>query len=171
MKTLQLSKDIYYTCLYLIRWEGQSTCPDITRRKTTFYPYYILMIICAMQLYIMIARKTDFAVGAVMLNLASVPRHWIKSWRQSLGWSRKEQLYCFARQKGPQQANALKTVSWPGGDSEEFCSNGSKRLWSARGHSSDWLGWSNWESSSSTSGSNGSGVCVLVGSIQLTFPT
>ena len=29
------------------------------------------------------------------------------------GWSRKEQLYCFVRQRGPQWAKALKTVSRP----------------------------------------------------------
>ena len=45
-----------------------------------------------------------------MWNPASVPWHWIKAWRPSFGWSRKEQLYCFARQRGPQRANALKIV-------------------------------------------------------------
>ena len=44
-------------------------------------------------------------------NPASVPRHRTKSQRQSLGWSRREYLYSFARQRGPQWANALKTVS------------------------------------------------------------
>ena len=33
-------------------------------------------------------------------NSASVHGHWIESQRQSFGWSRKEELYCFARQRG-----------------------------------------------------------------------
>ena len=41
---------------------------------------------------------------------ASVPQHRIKWWRQRFGWSRKEELYCFSRQRGPQWANALTTV-------------------------------------------------------------
>ena len=44
------------------------------------------------------------------LNLASVFWHHIKSQRHSLGWNRQEQLYRFARQRGSQWANALKTV-------------------------------------------------------------
>ena len=35
------------------------------------------------------------------LNPGSVPWHWIKSHRQNFGWSRKEWLHCFARQRGP----------------------------------------------------------------------
>ena len=42
-------------------------------------------------------------------------------------WTRrKEQLYYFARQRGPQQANSLKTVSWPGRGREEFYRHGFK---------------------------------------------
>ena len=42
-----------------------------------------------------------------MLNPASVHGQQIKSWRQSFGWSRQEQLYCSARWRGPQWTNAL----------------------------------------------------------------
>ena len=31
-------------------------------------------------------------------------------WRESFDWRRKRWLYCFAGQRGPQQANVLKTV-------------------------------------------------------------
>ena len=50
---------------------------------------------------------------------------WIKSWRQSFGWSKKE--YHFARQRGTQWARALKTVC-PilGGFGVEFYSDGSR---------------------------------------------
>ena len=80
------------------------------------------------------------------LNLASVPWHQIKSQRQSFGWSIKEYLYCFAKKRGPQSTNALKTVSQPREGIEEFYNNGSKsRVWTAHGHFSDglvgkWLG-------------------------------
>ena len=43
-------------------------------------------------------------------NLASVHWGWIEMWRQSFGWRRKRELYCFARQRRPQQANTLKIV-------------------------------------------------------------
>ena len=46
---------------------------------------------------------------------ASVHQCWIKSRRQSFGWRRKEELYCFVRQRGTQQAPAWKNyVSPPG---------------------------------------------------------
>ena len=88
---------------------------------------------------------------ASKVNPASVPWHWIKSQRQSFEWSRKEQLYCFGRQRGTQQDNALKPV----------CPNleGEARIFIAmvqRGHDQlmgifliDWW-WSKWESASST---------------------
>ena len=44
------------------------------------------------------------------LNIVSLSWHQIKSWRQNFGWSRKEELCCFARQRGAQWASALKTV-------------------------------------------------------------
>ena len=44
-------------------------------------------------------------------NLASVQRCQIEMWRQSFGWRRKKQHYCFAIPKNPQQANALKTLT------------------------------------------------------------
>ena len=52
----------------------------------------------------------QFTYQIMKPNLVSVPRHWINSWRQSFRWNRKEYLYCFARQMGPQWAYALKTV-------------------------------------------------------------
>ena len=40
----------------------------------------------------------------------------IKSQRQSFGWGREEWLYCFAKQRGTQEAHDLKNwVSQPGG--------------------------------------------------------
>ena len=33
----------------------------------------------------------------------------VLTWRQSFGWSRREWLYCFVRQRGPQWTNALET--------------------------------------------------------------
>ena len=48
--------------------------------------------------------------SVLKLNPASVPQLQIKSWTQSFGWGRKEQLYCFARQRQPLWANALETV-------------------------------------------------------------
>ena len=43
-------------------------------------------------------------------NPTSVNWYRIETWRQSLGRSKKGYLYCFARQRVPQRANALKTV-------------------------------------------------------------
>ena len=43
-------------------------------------------------------------------NSASVRWCQIESQRQGFAWSRKEQLYCFARQRGTQWAIALKTL-------------------------------------------------------------
>ena len=40
----------------------------------------------------------------------SVHQWWIEFQRESFGGSRKGQLYCFARQRGSQQANTLKTM-------------------------------------------------------------
>ena len=89
------------------------------------------------------------------------------------GWSRKAQLYCFARQRGPQQAHALKTV----------CPNleGEVRSFTVmvqregRDQLVDILliGWwgGKWELASSAFWFNRSGVYVLVGSIELTSPT
>ena len=63
-------------------------------------------------------------------------------------------------------------MSQPGGGSEEFYSNGSKRARSAGGHSSDWFVVRLSRSQHHRpSGSNRSGVYVLVGSTQLTSPT
>ena len=55
----------------------------------------------------------DHAWAIVAENLASV--HWcrIKSQRQSFGWSRKEELYCFARQRVPQWAHAPHKLCGP----------------------------------------------------------
>ena len=43
-------------------------------------------------------------------DLTSIPQHWIKSERQSFGWSRKKEIYFFAKQRRLQRANALKSV-------------------------------------------------------------
>ena len=53
-------------------------------------------------------------------NSISINWYRIETWRQSLGWSKRGYLYCFARQRVPQRANALNTV-YPtlGGGSEE----------------------------------------------------
>ena len=48
--------------------------------------------------------------SVLKLNPASVPQHRIKSWTQSFGWGRKEQLYCFARQRQTLWTNALQAV-------------------------------------------------------------
>ena len=69
------------------------------------------------------------------------PLHWVKSQlilRRSFGWSKKEKLYCFARQVGTHWANALKTVSPPGGVVKSFIVM-VQRGWSAHEHSSDCL--------------------------------
>ena len=105
--------------------------------------------------------------------LASAPQHWVKSWRQRLGWSKKDKLYCFARQRGPQQGNALKIkclnlevvvrsfiVKIQRGGCDQFVDI-------------LWIGWwwGRWESASSTFRFQSVwGVYVLVGSIQLTSP-
>ena len=41
-------------------------------------------------------------------NLASVHLCWTESWRQSFGWRRKEQLYCFARPRKTQREHVFK---------------------------------------------------------------
>ena len=56
-----------------------------------------------------------------------------------LGEVEKKQLYYFARQKGPQQANALKTVPQSGGDRDSYSNGAKRRGGSVHGHSSDWL--------------------------------
>ena len=72
------------------------------------------------QLYKLEQERTGM-LNLSLPQLASVPCHWNKSPRQSFGWSRKEKLYCFARQRGTHQANALKTVCpHLEGGSEEF---------------------------------------------------
>ena len=52
-------------------------------------------------------------------DLTSVPQHWIKCESQSFGWSRKKEIYFFAKQRRLQRANALKSVcsnaAWGGG--------------------------------------------------------
>ena len=104
-------------------------------------------------------------------NPAPVPQHWIKSQRQSFGWSREEQLYCFTRQRGPQRANALTTVC------PDLAGVVSFIVMVPRGRDqladSLLIGWwgGKWESASSTFCSNQSGVYVPVGSIQLASPT
>ena len=71
--------------------------------------------------------------------------------------------------KGGHRGNALKTVSPPGGGSEEFYSHGSKRRpRSARGHS--FGGEVSGSRHHQPSGSKRSGVYMLVGSIQFTSP-
>ena len=50
----------------------------------------------------------------------------VKSWRQSLGWNRKEELYCFSRQRETQQAPALENCPNLGGFGEEFYGNSSR---------------------------------------------
>ena len=93
-------------------------------------------------------------------------------WRQSFGWSRKEELYRFARQGGPQEANALKTV-WPTLEGVVR----SLTVFKEQGVISSWtffwlvggevIGTQHYQ----PSGSNRSGVSVLVGSVQLTSST
>ena len=85
---------------------------------------------------------------------------WIESRRQSFGWSRRGLLYYFARQRGPQWADALKTMC-----REKFYSNCSKRVWSAHGHSSDGLAVRSVGVSVNNLRSNWSEVYLLVGSL------
>ena len=54
-------------------------------------------------------------------NSASILRDWIESQRESLEWSRKEWLYCFARQRGLQWASVLKTVYPNPGEDQGAC--------------------------------------------------
>ena len=93
-------------------------------------------------------------------------------WRQSFGWSRKEELHCFARQRGPQRANALRTV----------CPTlkgvvRRLRVFKEQGLISSWAlfwlvgGEVIGSQHHQPSASSRSGVCVLVGRIQLTSPT
>ena len=85
--------------------------------------------------------------------------------RQSFGWSRKEELYCFARQRGPQLANALKTTCPNLGKTVRsfmvIVYKGSDQLMDIL--LMGWW-WGKWESASSTSCS---GVYMLVGSVPL----
>ena len=55
-------------------------------------------------------HSPKYSYLSVNPNLTSIPWHWVKLQRQSFGWSRKEELYWFARQRVPQWANALKAV-------------------------------------------------------------
>ena len=61
----------------------------------------------------------NLSLYALVLNQISKERFW---------WSRKEELYCFARQRKTQQAPALKNCMSPkaGEFSEEFYGNGSR---------------------------------------------
>ena len=57
--------------------------------------------------------------------------HWcqIESRRQSVRCSREEELICFARQRGTQQAcTPLNRASYLGGFGDQFCSNGLRLL-------------------------------------------
>ena len=50
------------------------------------------------------SKLTATVKGMVGMPKAHLPEHqyWIKSQRESFGWSRKAQVYCFDRQKGSQ---------------------------------------------------------------------
>ena len=104
-------------------------------------------------------------------NLASVPQHQINSQRQSFGWSRKEQLYCFARPRGPQQQMPSKLC--PSVEEAARCSTVTVQR--GRDQLVDTLligwWWHKWESASPPFWFHRSGVYRLVGSIQLTSPT
>ena len=83
-------------------------------------------------------------------NSTSVNWYQIETWRQSLGWSKKGYLYCFARQRVPQRANALKIVC-------PALEVGSEESYSVQGAGSGQLmdiliggWWGNGESASST---------------------
>ena len=93
------------------------------------------------------------------------------NWTDSFGYSRKE-LYCFARQSGPQWANALKTVN---PDQERVVRR--LKVFKKEGMISSWTFF--WlvggevigSEHHQPSGSNPSGVYGLAGSRQLTSST
>ena len=90
----------------------------------------------------------------------------------SLGWSKKEQLYCFARQRGPQQANALKIkcLNLEVVVRSFYSKDSKRRVWSACGLSSDWLVMVSGSQHYQPSGSSQAGIYMLMGIIQLTSP-
>lgn len=57
--------------------------------------------------------------------------------RESLGKREKDSFYCFARQRRPQQANALKTVPSIGKKYEDFYSKKEKNRFSDRNQDGD----------------------------------
>ena len=89
----------------------------------------------------------------------------METWRQSLGWSRKGELSCFAKQMGPQRANAL----WSGvvRSFTVFKEQGVVSSWTIF-----WLvgGEVMGSQHHQPTGSNPSGVYRLVSSIELTSP-
>ena len=83
-------------------------------------------------------------------NLASVCWHWTESWRQSFGWSSKEELYCFARQRGQSGLVPSKLCPPAGGGSEKSYSvQGAGHYQLLDTVVIGWW-WGNWESVSST---------------------
>ena len=60
-----------------------------------------------------------------------------------LGKGEKDSLYCFARQRKPQQANALKTVSSNGKNCEEFYSKKEKNRFLDRNKHAFFFLWGN----------------------------
>ena len=96
----------------------------------------------------------------------------METWRQSLGWSRKGELSCFARQRWPQRANALKTVypHWSGvvRSFTVFKEQGVVSSWTVF-----WLmgGEVMGSRHHQRTGSNPSGVYRLASNIELTSPT
>ena len=66
---------------------------------------------------------------------------WVKSQRQSFGWTRRGELCCFAGQRERDIAGSCpqNCVSPLGENIERFYSNCSKKTWSAHGHPSDGL--------------------------------
>ena len=128
----------------------------------SFLPTYMPVVLCT-PATLSFFQVLEYVV-LLKLNLASVPRHRIKSRRQSFEWSRKEQLYCFARQRGPQWANAPNTVCH---NLERVVRSFIVMVQRGRHQLLDWLvgGEVSGSQYHQPSGSNSSGVYVLVDSI------
>ena len=121
--------------------------PCIPRINPTWSWYKILLMYCWIWFAITLLRIfASTFISDIDVNIStSVHQCQIKSWRQSFGWSRKEYLYCFARQRETRQAPALETyVSQPREFGEEFYDCDSRvglliRLGCVQGlHSSNW---------------------------------
>ena len=93
---------------------GISSACMILKNQWSMYTYiyvhmYLYIYIYKIRMYFIHIHNSLFSLYYCYQKLSLSVYQWrIESPRQSFGWSRKEELYCFARQRGPQWASASK---------------------------------------------------------------